>query len=253
MTRLPSPSSSLSRLLGILAPLVGSTPPVTHQPAVAALWQSVLSLSLTLLPLWVMLAGGLLPVESLLGRPGNLLHALLRLIASVLLLGLTPRFVDGCIALNNLLLRQLALRVQLLAPLAAPGGGSWWETLVLWLPDAVLLLVLSVAYLVRLAEILVLYVLSPLVSLSAMLPVTSFLVGVWAREVVTAVFSQFLQGLLLVLAQALTSGAPEDLPTALVAVAVLYLMIRLPFWLRQGLGAASGELVAAAGRWLVHL
>lgn len=248
-------------LLSDLARFALTTPDIARLAALRAVWQVSLGLSAGLAALLMVAAGGLVALPVALGPRLDLRALALRALAAVLLASQSLALVGWLIRLTNLAdaaFGQSALVAQALGRPAAPAGILAF--LVAIVPYVALLIVLAVIYAVRLVELFVLAAVAPLALVCAIHPAVDSLARAWAAELCAVLLLQPAQALLLVLFQVALvdlSGATSAVEALVSSLALLYLTLRLPGWLRRfahsvgqaGAGALWARASAlAAGR-----
>jgi hypothetical protein len=161
----------------------------------------------------------------------------LRLAAGILLASQSLRLERWLVSLVNTLCQALVSAPQLAQALSNPSSASGWVAFLLTLvPFLALLLVLALIYAVRLAELALLGVAGPLAAVALLHPLGSVVTRAWAGELLAVTFLQLAQALLLVLFPVVATQLPSASNPALAAVAslaLLYLTVRLPLWLRR--------------------
>ncbi len=158
------------------------------------------------------------------------------------------RLVQAVITFNDRLIEAFARAVSLpsFPPLL---NGGILAILLLWLPTAVLAMVWLVTYLVRLMELYALAAAAPLAMASITLPETTVFFRSWFWELIAVTFTQAAQALVLLLMQSVALPGGDAFPeSAFFTLALLYVMVRIPAWMRQ-LGARS----APASPWVAAL
>jgi hypothetical protein len=236
-------------LLADLARFALTTPDIAAFPALQAVWQVVLGLSAGVMALLLCAAGGLvaLPLGTAprLGARSLLLRALAAVLSATQSLALLAWLIhltdmaDTAFAQSGLISKALS------AP--APPTGIL-DVLLTILPYMALLVVLAVVYAVRLVELFALAAVAPLALACLVHPATDGLARAWATELAAVLLLQPAQALLLVLFQValLDVGAHDSPVEGLVSsLALLYLTLRLPAWLRRFAHSAGQDGVQA--------
>lgn len=161
---------------------------------------------------------------------------LIRVLLTVAAMVFSLKFFGGLVSLNNALI---------VAFIGNPALGKlFWHSesvaelinqLLLAIPYVVVLVLLMLAYLLRLMELFVLAALGPLLILFYLWPETSFIAIGWLQESSVLIFSQFVQAVVFLLAKAQGNslgnvGTPDGVLNSII---VLYIAIRVPGLLRR--------------------
>ena len=246
-------SGLASGLMSDLARFALSTPDITQVPALVALWQTSLGLSAALAALLTAAAGGFVALPASLGARMDLRAVAVRAVFAVLLASQSLRLVGWLIHLTNLADRAFGQSAALESALRAPTPpGGILTFVVAIVPYLALLVVLAVIYAVRLVELFVLAAVAPLALICGLSPASDGLARAWAAELLAVLLLQPVQVLLLVLFEVsvVDLSAQGSPPEALVSsLAILYLTLRLPGWLRRMVHSVGQESVTAALAW----
>ncbi|MHB1505767.1 MAG: conjugal transfer protein TrbL family protein [Sulfobacillus sp.] len=237
----------LQSVLGVLAPLVATTPDVWLLPIVSSLWHFSLSLVGVCALLLVLLTAS----QMISGIRVDWLRLVISLGSTLILALLSMRICIFLIHLNNALIASLAAQVALqLTPVSLPTRVL--ADLVFWLPYLVLLLILTVVYLIRAIELMFLATISPLGLMALAWPVSRPIGGRYLQELVVITLVQTVQAFVLVLSRGLSGLEGLGPANALVGLAALYLMIRAPALLRAMVTGARRDAPAwmLAAQWL---
>lgn len=241
LPHLPSPTSSahLSQAVyGVLEPLLLHTGPLTTDPALEVVWRATAALSAPLLLFFLVIGGGL-------GAGGDLLSdrillprtLVARLVLSLLLLLTSLAWTGWFISLSNHLIDGLAAGVAL-SPFAGSSGPVDILGWLFWVPLMVLGVLLAIISIVRIMELYVLIAVAPIANVLWLLPQTAPIARSWLLEFLVMTFVPFFQALVILLARAVTGALPltgvqGDLNRFLAGLALLFLLIRIPGWLRR--------------------
>jgi hypothetical protein len=244
-------------LLSGLSRFALSTPDISTLPALKAVWQVSLGLSAGLAALLLAAAGGVVALPVPIGPALDVRALALRAIVAVLAASQSLALIGWLIRMTNLADAAVAQNRLVTLALAQPAPAPGILALLLAIvPYMALLIVLAVIYAVRLVELFVLAAVAPLALVCAMHPAADSVARAWAAELLAVLLLQPAQALLLVLFQVAlvdvtrAASAPEALVSSL---ALLYLTLRLPGWLRRfahsaGQEGASALLARAAAR-----
>lgn len=246
-------ASWAKQAFGLLAPLVGHTGSISSLPQVKALWHiSFLTASMFLLLLLVLQGGRVMAGEAL-GSPLPLPSALFRTVASFGLMWTSLRLGQEVININDLLIQSIGVSA-VARGLRHPSFGSLSiDALVLWLPYIALSLILALVYMLRLAELMFLLVVAPWALAMGVLPATQRLAGQWLTEFFAVTFTQFLQALVLLLARGAQGFLfSHSASQVLYSLAILYLLIRMPGYVRS-LARSSAMSLGGHPIWIHRL
>jgi hypothetical protein len=255
-----APTLSPATLLSGLAAYALATPDVTRYAYVRQLWQVSTGLAPgVVLLLTVLAAGGAGWADAAGGASGGGLRAVVARIVLAVGGGLVSLHVlSWLIELNNLLSRSFMSQASVLAPPPATGLlVSWIGTIVSLVPYAAVLFGVALVYVVRLAELSVLAVLAPLALAMAAHPAGWAVARAWLGEAVAVTCLQTVQAILLATFSAMVRESPglSALPmTVVTSLALAFLILRLPTWLRRFVHSSLGvgpETVLSVLRALV--
>ncbi len=224
-------------LLSDLARFALSTPDITASPGLLAVWQVAFGLSAGLAVLLLCAAGGLVALPLPLAARPSLRALALRTAGAVLLASQSLHLVGWLIRLTNLFDAAFGESARITAALSAPAPPAGILALLLAIvPYLALLVALAVIYAVRLVELFALTAVAPLALVCAIHPAGAALARAWAAELGAVLLLQPVQVILLVLFQvALVDLSSQTSPTEglVSSLALLYLTLRLPGWLRR--------------------
>lgn|GEM_PF-4472713 len=252
------PSLAHTLLSGLMA-FATTTPDIASIAAVAALWRVTLGLSGGVAALALLAAAGAAGLPTGLGPRLPLAAVALRAGACVLLATQSLALVGWSIGASNALVADVAHSPLLTAALAAPQPPAGiLAALIAVVPYMALLVVLAVVYAVRLVELVILAVLAPLVLAAAIHPAAESLARAWLGEFAAVLLLQPVQAVMLVVFQVAVIALPaatSPIEALVSSLALLYLTVRLPGWLRRfahtaGLGAVVDAASRAAGALL---
>lgn len=259
-------TSALNPILQLLGHTVLATPDVTTPGRVSDLWGVAAGIANTVVVLFV-LAGGALVMghETLQTRYAakdiapRIVVAVIAANASLALTGIGIHFVN---ALSAALLgpgvdpaNATHVLTQLVtAPLAS--GGIF--LVLMGLVAAVLGLVLLAVYVIRVALLVLLVAAAPLALICHALPQTDGLARLWWRGMAGLLAVQVGQALVLITALrvffasdghatlGLASGG--GLVDMLIAICLLYVLVRIPSWVSRAVFAGTGHSPSSVGR-----
>ncbi|GCD40803.1 hypothetical protein [Streptomyces paromomycinus] len=259
---------ALNPLLDLLGSTLLATPTLGSIPRITGLWTTSWTLALACYTVLVTVAGLVVMAHESLQTRTRLKEILPRLAAGVLASASSLFLADKAIALAN------ALSQALLGPgLDADSAGQALARMiqgvnkgffVLFVGVFVIgmLVILLVSYAVRISLTLILVAGAPLALMCHALPQTEGIARWWWRVFAGLLGVQLAQSLALITAlrlflapdgYALFGPTPTGLAHVLVALALLYILIKLPFWiLRSAVPGYRGPLAVGLVRSLLY-
>jgi len=226
-----------------------TTPDFASQPVVRNLWGITLGVSDAFLSLAILACGVLLMASGTIAHRYSAKQILPRLLLGAIMANASPVITGYLVGLNNAVVRALVGGDPLTAgwgaitsnAQAAVAGGSVVAVLVT-IVSVFLCLFLVVVYLARDLVLLVLTVSAPLVLMTYGVPKVGELAGLWWRGYCASLYLQVAHALLVAVAAGVMAnpgwlGLPGGLPftpvaalvDSLVFVALLYVMVKIPF------------------------
>lgn len=262
-------TDALNPTLALVGKTVLSTPQLATQSRVTQLWQISLGIADALLILFV-IAGGMLvmtheTVQSRHALKDILPRLLLGALASNASLALSGQMISLANALSAGMLgvgvspAGAATRLEGFVVGALSDGGIF--LIFLGLACAVFAVVLVILYIVRTATIVLLVCAAPLMLLCHTLPQTDGLAQLWWRGLIAALGVQIAQALVMtaavtvfltpdrggVLGFSVTGGMVD----MLVALCLLWVLVRIPFWAKDMALRARPSMVARMAKTYV--
>jgi len=250
--------AALNPLLNLLSASLLSTPSPKSLPRVGELWTQSWQILLACYALLVMIAGILLMAYESLQARYSIKEVAPRLVVGFLAGALNLFLATKAIELANALVTAVVgdgleaipvsqtMTNMILTPIS--GGGIFIIFLGVFL--VVALVVLLITYLVRVALTLILIVGGPLAMMCHALPQTEGVAYWWWRAFGGCLAIQLTQGLALItgLRVFLAPGSftpfgatRSALVTLLVMLALLYILIKIPFWILGSLRIGGGR------------
>jgi hypothetical protein len=219
--------------------------PLTEEPALQAMFHLMLAMSDLLLGLVFIYSFFRSQWEHTSFRPHYTLKVMLpRAMAAIVMAHFALLFGQMAIDLNNAMIHAVWTQPFPGGPPALPwtfalqnGFGQPLFEVLVRLAIAVMLVIVAFTYVVRFALLAILLAVSPLAALCMILPETKLYARSWLRLFLLTVFMQFGQVVVLRLASLFADQIGPRPLEALYAIAVLYLMIKVP-----GLMNASAHL-----------
>jgi Conjugal transfer protein TrbL len=228
-----------------------STPQITGQARVRQFWQYTLGIADALLVLLIVVAGAIVMHHETVQTSYALKDALPRLglaaLAANASLAISGQMVSFANALSSGFLTggvdpaKASERLSQFVVQTVTDGGIF--LILLGLVCAVFAVVLLILYIVRAAIILLLVCAAPVMLLCHALPQTDGLARMWWRAMAAALMVQVAQALLLALTVqvvftpsghgALGLRSAGSLIDVLVALCLLWLLVKVPFWARE--------------------
>ncbi|MGF6886302.1 hypothetical protein ABIA39_000269 [Nocardia sp. GAS34] len=251
-------SSALNPLLELLSKTLLTTPDPASVPEVGKLWGSSWQITLTVYGLLVMAAGILVMSYQTLQSRWSLREIAPGVVIGMLAAGLSSTGANQAVRAVNALSVAVAgngtdpdsaakaLREKLTSYDTSPSGTF---TLLLSLVLVVLVAALLAGYVIRVATTIVLVVAAPLALMCHALPVTEPIARWWWRSMAACLAIQVVQSLTLITATRtfLTSGNWNVFGTTqsgsvnqLVSIAMVWLLVKIPFWMLSVLKIRSG-------------
>jgi hypothetical protein len=242
---------ALNPALKLVGHTLLSTPQVTGQSRVVQFWTYTLGIANGLLVLLVVVAGAIVmgheTVQTRYALKDALPRVLLAAGAANASLAISGQMVSVANALSTGFLAggvdpaKASERLSQDVVQYVMGGGIF--LILLGLVCAVFAVVLLVLYIIRAAIILLLVCAAPVMLLGHALPQTEGIAHLWWRAMTAALFVQVAQALILALAVqvfftpsghgALGLSAAGGLIDVLVALCLLWLLVKVPFWARE--------------------
>ncbi len=259
---------ALNPLLDLLGSTLLATPTLGSIPRITGLWTASWTLALACYTVLVTVAGLVVMAHESLQTRSRLKETLPRLAVGILASASSLFLADKAIALAN------ALSQALLGPgLDADSAGQALARMiqgvnkgffVLFVGVFVIgmLVILLVSYAVRISLTLILVAGAPLALMCHALPQTEGIARWWWRVFTGLLGVQLAQSLTLITAlrlflapdgYALFGPTPTGLAHVLVALALMYILIKLPFWiLRSAVPGYRGPLAVGLVRSLLY-
>ena len=242
---------ALNPALKLVGHTLLSTPQVTGQPKVVQFWTYTLGIANGLLVLLIVIAWAIVmgheTVQTRYALKDALPRVLLAAVAANASLAISGQMVSIANALSSGFLAggvdpaKASERLSQDVVQYVTGGGIF--LILLGLVCAVFAVVLLVLYIIRAALILLLVCAAPIMLLGHALPQTEGIAQLWWRAMTAALFVQVAQALILALAVqvfftpsghgALGLSAAGGLIDVLVALCLLWLLVKVPFWARE--------------------
>jgi len=242
---------ALNPALKLVGNTLLSTPQVTGQARVVQFWQYTLGIADGLLVLLIIVAGAIVMHHETVQTSYALKDAVPRLalaaIAANASLAISGQMVSIANALSSGFLSggvdpaKASERLSQFVVQTVTDGGIF--LILLGLVCAVFAVVLLILYIVRAAIILLLVCAAPVMLLCHALPQTQSLAHLWWRAMTAALFVQVAQALILALTVqvvftpsghgALGLRSAGSLIDVLVALCLLWLLVKVPFWARE--------------------
>jgi hypothetical protein len=262
-------TDALNPALELVGKTLLSTPQLTSVGRVSELWLYSLGIANGLLVLLIIVGGAILMGHETVQTRYALKDALPRLILGAIAanasLALSGQMVAVANAFSTGFLSggvdpaQASLRLQEFVVGAIVSGGIF--LILLGLVCAVLAVILLLLYIVRAALIVVLVCAAPLMLICHVLPYTDGLAKLWWRAMTAALAVQVVQAFLLATAVrvfftpdgrgALGLSVSGGLVDLLVALCLLWLLVKVPFWAKELAFSSRPSMIATAARTYV--
>jgi hypothetical protein len=259
-------TSALNPVLTLLGHTVLATPDVTEPGRVRDLWGGAAGIANTIVVLFVIVGGAIVMSHETLQTRYAAKDIAPRVVVAVIAANASLAVVGIATSLaNNLSTALLGPGVNpsnatdvLTQLVTAPLGSGGIFLVLLGLVAAVLGLVLLAVYVIRVALLILLVVLAPLALTCHALPQTDGLARLWWRAMVGLFAIQVGQAIVLITALRVffasdghttlgltSSGGLVDI---LVAICLLYILVRIPGWVSKAVFAGSGHRAGSAAR-----
>jgi hypothetical protein len=262
-------TDALNPALDLVGKTLLSTPQVADAGRVGELWTYSLGIADALLVLVLVVAGGLLMGHETVQSRYALKDALPRLAFAAIvanaslalsgqLIGIADAFSYGFLS-GGVDPAQASASLKQFIVGAVTSGGIF--LIFLGLACAIVAVILLVLYIVRAALVVVLVCAAPLMLLAHALPQTEGLAKLWWRGMIAALGVQVAQAFLLATAvrvffsseghSTLGLSVTGSLIDLLVALCLLWLLVKIPFWAKEFAFSHKPSLVARAAKTYV--
>ncbi|MGW5917543.1 hypothetical protein ACWFPY_01000 [Nocardia fluminea] len=254
--------TSLNPLLDLLSKTLLTTPEPGSIPQIGVLWNQSWQLVTVLYVLVVMAAGVLLMARETVQTQWSIRELAPRLVVGFVTGALSMTIATAAIGFANALAGAVAgdgvdsgSAARALAELAIINNQSRAFLLLLNLALVVMLLVLLISYIVRVTITIVLIVAAPLALMCHALPGLDGIARWWWRSFAACLAIQVVQSLTLVtvLRVLLTPGGwylfgpdANEIVDTIVALALMFLLIKTPSWLLSVLKIGQGRSLAGS-------
>ncbi|MET8796616.1 hypothetical protein ABZV91_09205 [Nocardia sp. NPDC004568] len=249
--------SALNPLLDLLSKTLLTTPEPGEIPQIGVLWDQSWQVVTTLYVLVVMAAGVLLMMRETVQTQWSIRELAPRLVVGFVAGALSMVIATAAIGFANALAHAVAgagvdsgSAADALAELAVTSDQSRGFALLLFLALVVMLVVLLISYVVRVTITILLIVAAPLALMCHALPGIDGLARWWWRSFAACLGIQVVQYLTLVtvLRVLLTPGGwhlfgpdANEIVNMIVALALMFVLIKTPFWLLSVLKIGQGR------------
>ncbi|MFC3966509.1 hypothetical protein [Nocardia jiangsuensis] len=249
--------TALNPLLELLSKTLLTTPEPGSIPQIGVLWDRSWQLVTVLYVLVVMAAGVLLMARETLQAQWSIRELAPRLVAGFVTGAVSMTIATAAVGFANALAAAVAgdgvdsgSAARALTELAVTGTQSRGFFLLLNLVLVVMLLVLLISYVVRVIITILLIVAAPLALMCHALPGVDGVARWWWRSFAACLAIQVVQSLTLVtvLRVLLTPGGwhlfgpdANEIADTIVALALIFLLIKTPFWLLSVLNIGQGR------------
>ncbi|MEV0538401.1 hypothetical protein [Nocardia salmonicida] len=254
--------SALNPLLELLSETLLTTPEPSEIPQIGVLWNQSWQIVTALYMLVVMAAGVLLMARETLQTQWSIRELAPRLVVGFVAGGLSMAIATAAISFANALAAAVAgdgvdsgSAGAALTELATTGLQSQGFALMLYLAFVVMLLVLLISYIVRVTITILLIVAAPLALMCHALPGIDGVARWWWRSFAACLGIQVVQSMILVivLRVLLAPGGwylfgpdANEIVNMIVALALMFVLIKTPFWLLSVLKIGQGRSFAGS-------
>jgi hypothetical protein len=247
---------ALKPLLTLVGETLLSSPQAGAIPAVHSMWTTSLAVADSAYVLLAVIGGVIVMGHETLQTSYSVKDIAPRLVTGFFTANLSLVLISQATSLANALSAALAghgvtpatAAAALLGTLTAPLSGGGVFLVLLALAAAVLALVLVVVYVLRLMALVLLTAAAPLALACYALPQTAWAARWWWRALTACLAIQVAQALVLTAAVRVFSsagwiplnGASPSLLPVLTALCLLYIMMRIPWWISRPVLASFG-------------
>ncbi|WP_101468922.1 conjugal transfer protein TrbL family protein [Nocardia fluminea] len=254
--------SALNPLLELLSETLLTTPEPSEIPQIGVLWNQSWQIVTALYVLVVMAAGVLLMARETLQTQWSIRELAPRLVVGFVAGGLSMAIATAAISFANALAAAVAgdgvdssSAAAALTELATNGLQSQGFALMLYLAFVVMLLVLLISYIVRVTITILLIVAAPLALMCHALPGIDGVARWWWRSFAACLGIQVVQSMILVIVLRVLLGpggwylfGPDanEIVNMIVALALMFVLIKTPFWLLSVLKIGQGRSFAGS-------
>ena len=244
--------SALKPLLGVVAQTGLSTPDPSIVPAVNGMWDGSAGVADTMFVLLILASGMILMGYQTYQSSYTLKEVAPRLVIAMVAANTSMLFIPKAIGLSNAIsealapgLSQRSATSTLASILASSDTGSGIFLLLLELVAVALAAVVAVTYVIRLMAVVLLTGAAPLALACYALPYTSWAARWWWRAFAAVLIIPDAQALVLTAAvkvffspgwaafDANGAGTSPYLLNILITICLLYVMMRIPFWISR--------------------
>jgi hypothetical protein len=247
---------ALKPLLTLVGETLLSSPQAGAIPAVHSMWTTSLAIADSAYVLLAVIGGVIVMGHETVQTSYTAKDIAPRLVTGFLTANLSPILISQATTVANALSAALAgsgvtpatAAAALLGTLTAPLSGGGIFLVLLALAAAVLALVLVVVYILRLMALVLLTAAAPLALACYALPQTAWAARWWWRALTAALAIQVAQALVLTAAVRVFSsagwiplnGTSSSLLPVLTAICLLYIMMRIPWWISRPVLSSFG-------------
>jgi hypothetical protein len=258
-------TSAVNPLLSLIGETALSTPQPGSIPAVSSTWTASVAIADVLYVLLVLAGGVLVMSHETLQTSYSVKEIAPRIVCGFVFANLSMVIMTQAITLANALSAALAghgitpgtAARSLVDTLAASASSGGIFLVLLTIAGVVLAVILAFIYVLRLMAIVLLAAAAPLALASYALPQLAWLARWWWRALAAVLSIQIAQGLVLTASVQvffspgwLLWDVASPWPHLLVTLCLLYIMIRIPFWIsRPVLSPFGGSPVRRAARF----
>ena len=239
--------SALRPLLGIVAQTGLSTPDLSGVPAVSGMWAGSLGAADSMFVLLILAGGVILMGNQTYQASYTLKEVAPRLVIAMVAANTSLLFIPRAISLSNAVSAALAPGLSqgsatstLVRILASAGTGNGIALILLSLVAVVLAAAVAVTYIIRLMAVVLLTGAAPLTLACYALPHTSWAARWWWRAFAAVLLIPDAQALVLTAAVKVFfspgwTGVTTNpyLLDILITICLLYVMMRIPFWISR--------------------
>lgn len=239
--------TGVSNLMDDLINLILSTPTVSDQPTVYAIWETIRLISFAIIGgLFVWKGFEMVVSHGSIGRTVDVKDMFVRMIYGIILAVFSLNIVDIMINLNNAFVEGIRdnFSMSIDSKVYRDSFFSYIMSLALLVVQLVLAVRIAIQYFMRLGEIWLMAVLAPLFYTLWINPSMSGYLGTWVRRMFTTIFTQFIWAVILALYTGFVGMMAMDGTVwgMCMSLALLLTMLKTPNYLHQFMQSAENPL-----------
>lgn len=234
-------------LMHELVDLILTTPTVSDNPVIVKIWVVMRAISYSLIALMFIWQGFMNVVSSSnIGRTVDFKDMFTRMIYALILSTISLNIIDVVIHFNNALIDTLKsnFSIAIDSKLDKTTAWNYFITMCLLIVQVVLSIRIAIQYFMRLGEIWVMSILSPVVYTLWIMPGFGGYLKSWLSRIISVIFTTFFWALILVIYTAMVSlvSLNGTIWGMCMSIALLLFMLKTPSYFNQFLHAQENPL-----------